>query len=94
MNLIFDIDSEWFRTTDILLAAILHQLHGLENLKKDVNNKYPDRYIFLFKNSPELLKTLHDWNLYNIKVEPRQFYAGVKQLKSMIALYPNNKNDN
>lgn len=82
----------FFRTTDILLAALLNQLYGIERLEKDSNNRYLEpRFIFVFKESDELKKTVGDWTVYKTNVEPRKFYASVKQLKSLTTLYQSGK---
>lgn len=84
----FDPDVEHFRTSDIMLAALLNHLYGVTMMEKDTNNRFPNvRYVFVFQNSEALHNTLLDWNTYKVRVEPRKYYASVKQLKSMGEMY-------
>lgn len=82
-----NMQNEYFKTTDICLAAFL-LAKGVEftGINKDSSN----RATFLFANSSKIDSLVPNFSQMQTTVEPISFHAAMKRLKQLLYL---NKNE-
>jgi hypothetical protein len=71
---------DYYGTSDFGLAAMLSLFYPIENFDRE----NPQRVKFLFKRCESLEKTVDEYLLGSLRVDPKDFYNQLKLLKTRL----------
>jgi len=75
-------EKEYFKSSDLALAAVLFLFFPLE----DIDKQNPRKALFLFEKDTDgrLDETVTDYWRGELKVEPRRYFEALRQIKARL----------